>query len=64
MLESELDCMTFEKGILNFDSYSVEYMWANHTVPTAIYKFNIGSNVVIFAPDNELPIDNEDHSAF
>ncbi len=64
MLESELDCMTFEKGTLNFDSYSVEYMWANHTVPTAIYKFNIGSHVVIFAPDNELPIDNEDHSAF
>ncbi|XWN37180.1 MAG: MBL fold metallo-hydrolase [Balneola sp.] len=56
MLESELDCITFEKEKLDFTKYSVEFMWANHTVPTAIYKFNINGSVIIFAPDNELPI--------
>jgi phosphoribosyl 1,2-cyclic phosphodiesterase len=60
MLESHLDCLTFEKGLLSFKDYSIEYMWANHTVPTAIYKFNIGGKIIVFAPDNELPINVDD----
>lgn len=56
MLESELDCITFEKEKLNFADYTVEFMWANHTVPTAIFKFNIEESVIVFAPDNELPV--------
>ncbi len=55
MLESELDCITFQKGKLDFEHYSVEFMWANHTVPTAIYKFHIEGKTIVFAPDNELP---------
>lgn len=64
MLESELDCITFEKGKLEFEHYSVEYMWAKHTVPTAIFKFIIQGKVIVFAPDNELPINptKEDES--
>ncbi len=65
MLESELDCITFEIGKLSFKNYSVEYIWANHTVPTAIYKFNIEGRVIVFAPDNELPIEiDSDNKAF
>ncbi|MBO6622733.1 MAG: MBL fold metallo-hydrolase [Balneola sp.] len=65
MLESELDCITFEKAKLDFAEYSVEFMWANHTVPTAIYKFTINGIVIIFAPDNELPINiDSDNKAF
>lgn len=65
MLESELDCLTFEKGKLFFDNYTIDYMWANHTVPTAIYKFNIGGKIIVFAPDNELPIEvDDDNKAF
>lgn len=65
MLESELDCITFEKAKLDFAKYSVEFMWANHTVPTAIYKFTINGIVIIFAPDNELPINiDSDNKAF
>lgn len=56
MLESELDCITFEKEKLNFADYTVEFMWANHTVPTVIFKFNIEESVIVFAPDNELPV--------
>lgn len=65
MLESELDCITFEKEKLNFTNYTVEFMWANHTVPTAIFKFSIGESVIVFAPDNELPVNiDSDNKAF
>lgn len=65
MLESELDCITFEKDKLSFTEYTVEFMWANHTVPTAIFKFNIGKSVIVFAPDNELSVDiDSDNKAF
>ncbi|MEQ9091039.1 MAG: MBL fold metallo-hydrolase [Balneola sp.] len=65
MLESELDCITFEKDKLNFADYTVEFMWANHTVPTAIFKFNIGESVIVFAPDNELPVNiDSDNKVF
>ena len=65
MLESKLDCITFEKKAINFKDYSVDYMWANHTVPTAIYKFVIGGKIIVFAPDNELPIEiDADNKSF
>jgi len=56
MLESEVEYFTFEKGELFFKNYSVDFMWANHTIPTAIFKFTIGEKVIVFAPDNELPM--------
>lgn len=62
MLESELECLTFEQQTLSFAHYSIEFMWANHTVPTAIYKFNIRDKVIVFAPDNELPIKVDEHN--
>lgn len=65
MLESGLECLTFEPDKLSFKEYSVEYMWANHTVPTAIYKFNIAGKSIVFAPDNELPMEiDNDNKAF
>lgn len=54
MLEADIDCMTIQPGKITFESYSIEYMWATHTVPTAIFKIAIGDKVIVFAPDNEL----------
>ena len=62
MLEADMQCETFEPGKLNFDGYSVEYMWAKHTINTAIFKFNIGGKIIIFAPDNEIPLDDTKES--
>lgn len=59
MLEADMNCETFHPGKINFEGYSVDFMWAKHTVQTAIYKFEIGGKVIVFAPDNELPIDGE-----
>lgn len=64
MLESDLDCITVEDQVLDFEHYSVEYMWANHTVPTAIYKFVIQDKKIVFAPDNELPMDPDENPEF
>ncbi|MTI87255.1 MAG: MBL fold metallo-hydrolase [Balneolaceae bacterium] len=62
MLEADLNWETFVKGKRDFEHFSIDYMWANHTVPTAIYKFTIGERVIVFAPDNELPLDGSEAS--
>lgn len=58
MLEADLDCETIPIGKKIFEHYSLEYIWATHTVPTAIYKINVGDNSIVFCPDNELKSDN------
>ncbi len=62
MLEADMDCETYHPGKIDFEGYSVDYMWAKHTVQTAIYKFVIDGKVIVFAPDNELPMDTEKDS--
>lgn len=62
MLDADMDCETFYPGKLNLEGYSVDYMWAKHTVQTAIYRFTINDKTIIVAPDNELPQDNSEAS--
>ncbi|WP_421773491.1 MBL fold metallo-hydrolase [Gracilimonas sp.] len=62
MLEADLDCETFQPGKRDFDGYSVEYMWATHTVPTAMYRIRVKDKTIIFAPDNELMNDGTNES--
>jgi phosphoribosyl 1,2-cyclic phosphodiesterase len=58
MLEAQLNCETIQPGMLNFEHYSVEYMWATHTVPTAAYKIKAHGKTLVFCPDNELEHDD------
>lgn len=62
MLDADMDCETFYPGKLNFESYSVDYMWAQHTVQTAIFRFTMLGKTIIIAPDNELPHDDSEES--
>lgn len=62
MFEADFHCETFQPGKRSFDGYSVEYMWATHTVPTAIYKITVDKRVIIFCPDNELMTDGSKES--
>jgi phosphoribosyl 1,2-cyclic phosphodiesterase len=62
MLEADMECETYHPGEMNVSGYSVDYMWAKHTVQTAMYKFKAGDKVIIFAPDNELPLDETEES--
>ncbi len=54
MLQADINCESINGEKRDFESYSVEYMWATHTVPTAIFKLQVGDKVVVFAPDNEI----------
>lgn len=54
MFSAEIEYLTQQEEQQNYDGFSVEYMVANHATKTAMYKFRIGGNVIIFAPDNEL----------
>lgn len=58
MLDADMDCETFYPGELKFENYTVDYMWAKHTVQTAVYRFRIGGKTIVIAPDNELPQDD------
>lgn len=60
MLEADLDCSSIDPGPRDLKHYSCDYMWARHTIKTAIFRFNIGNKVVIFAPDNELPVGGDE----
>jgi phosphoribosyl 1,2-cyclic phosphodiesterase len=62
MLEADLQFETFQPGNRLFEHYSVEYMWATHTVPTAIYKITVQDQVIVFCPDNELMCDESRES--
>ncbi len=62
MLEADMDCETFYPGKIELEGYTVDYMWAKHTVSAAMFKFEIGGKVIVFAPDNELPLDSSPES--
>lgn len=65
MLEADLLCETIEpgpSGIKKIDDVKVSYMWASHTIPTAIFKIEVEDRIIIFAPDNEIMTDGSEES--
>ncbi|MDZ7808319.1 MAG: MBL fold metallo-hydrolase [Gracilimonas sp.] len=58
MLEADINCVTTDPAPIDFGTYQVEYMWAVHTVPTAIYKLTVGEITIVYAPDNEIMLGN------
>lgn len=56
MLDAELEYVTIAEEVREFDHYSIEYLVANHPTKTAMYKIKIGGLVIVYAPDNELPL--------
>jgi len=54
MIDANLEYVTQSSTEIDYGSYSVEFMLANHTTNTAIYKIRVNGSVIIFCPDNEL----------
>ena len=54
MIDANLKYVTQPAEKVEYDGYSVEFMLANHTANTAIYKIRVGEKTIIFCPDNEL----------
>ena len=49
---------TFYPCELTFDNYKVHYMWAKYVVHAAIFCFKIDNQINIYAPGNELLLDD------
>lgn len=54
MLDAELSFADQPPGRLPYEGYEVEYIRANHSINTAIYKLHANDRQLVFAPDNEL----------
>lgn len=54
MIDANLSYITQPEKKVQYDGYEVEFMLANHTIKTAIYKIQINGKTIIFCPDNEM----------
>ncbi len=54
MIDANLKYVTQQPRKEQYEGYAVEFMMANHTTNTAIYKIYIEGREIIFSPDNEL----------
>lgn len=54
MIDANLGFFDQSPSRTSYDQYDVEYIQANHSINTAIYKFHFGQKIFVFAPDNEL----------
>ena len=57
MISSDISYITHENPSQSFENYSVDFLLANHPTKTAIYKININGYKIVFAPDNEIPLE-------
>lgn len=54
MIDASLEYVTQRPRKEQYKGYAVEFMMANHTTNTAIYKIHVEGRTIIFCPDNEL----------
>lgn len=54
MIDANLVYITQPQEKVEYANYDVEYMLANHTINTAVYKIHIKGRQIVFCPDNEL----------
>jgi len=54
MIDANLVYITQPQKKIAYENYEVEYILANHTINTAVYKIHINGKHIVFCPDNEL----------
>lgn len=65
MIDANLVYITQKEGKQAYEGYEVEFMLANHTINTAIYKIHVDGKQIVFSPDNELnPISEKSNAYF
>lgn len=60
MMNAQLKFIDQPSQKISYDGYEVEFLKANHSTNTAIYKFHLEGKQLVFAPDNELVPANYD----
>lgn len=58
MIDADLDYITQPQKRVQYEGYDVDFILANHTIETAIYKIYINGKQIVFCPDNELNSDD------
>lgn len=61
MLDADLRFLTQPPERVSYKGYDVEFIKANHSVNTAIYKLHVNGRQLVFAPDNELVPEKNRH---
>lgn len=64
MIDANLVYITQKERKKAYEGYEVEFMLANHTINTAIYKIHVDGKQIVFCPDNELNPINEKSNAY
>lgn len=54
MLDAELSFVNQPPDRRSYEGYEMEFMRANHSINTAIFKLHVNDRQLVFAPDNEL----------
>lgn len=54
MLDAHLSFVNQPPKRLPYEGYEIEFIKANHSINTAIYKLHVDGRQLVFAPDNEL----------
>lgn len=54
MLDANISFVNQTPERKSYENYDIEFMQANHSTNTAIYKLHVGDRQLVFAPDNEL----------
>lgn len=57
MFDADLEYITQSEEPDAFGPVEVDYLVANHPTKTAMYRFRIMGYTIIYAPDNELPME-------
>jgi len=57
MFDADIEYITQDEQPDKFGPVEVDYLVANHPTKTAMYRFKISGYTIIYAPDNELPMD-------
>lgn len=64
MIDANLEYVTQPQDRINYEHYEVEFILANHTVQTAVYKIHIDNKQIVYCPDNEIGAIDEEDSDF
>ncbi len=59
MIDANLEYITQPQKRMQYKCYEVDFMVANHTIETAIYKIYVAGKEIVFCPDNELSTAHE-----
>ncbi|MGM0547381.1 MAG: MBL fold metallo-hydrolase [Bacteroidota bacterium] len=54
MIDANLEYITQPQKRIQYEGYEVDFILANHTIETAIYKIYVDGKQIVFSPDNEL----------